>query len=329
MDHPSLARVVFGANSTMTNSTCPPCAAVGVSGEEGENGAVDGKCNAALFFSEYGEGSSHNKYFEVYNAGTCTVQLDEFAFPSVWNQPATPGTFESWNAFQAGATVEPGAVYVVAHPSADQAILAKAHELHSSLSNGNDATCLVRGSRDSFLTLDCIGTFDAGPSEGWDACGTAAATKDHTLTRKPSVVAGNGGNWSMSAGRTATDCEWVVFGPDNWTSLGVHAVSQSDPPAPLSGLEQSLLEASGDFRNCSLELTWPQINAQRRDAYSTGGLGMLMQTDLYEVWLCLRHHPCARPGDSFCFVFNEKTEVFVAWGHRSVLGLRPPPASPP
>ena len=68
--------------------------------------------------------------------------------------------------------MEPGAVYVVAHPSADQAILAKAHELHSSLSNGNDATCLVRGSRDSFLTLDCIGTFDAGPSAGWGACGT-------------------------------------------------------------------------------------------------------------------------------------------------------------
>ncbi|MEE2931700.1 MAG: nuclease, partial [Bacteroidota bacterium] len=44
-----------------------------------------------LYFSEYGEGSSNNKYFEVYNASNDTVDLSGYAYPSVANAPSTPG----------------------------------------------------------------------------------------------------------------------------------------------------------------------------------------------------------------------------------------------
>lgn len=44
-----------------------------------------------LFFSEVHEGSSFNKYFEVYNGGAEAVDLFDYAFPSVSNSPKDPG----------------------------------------------------------------------------------------------------------------------------------------------------------------------------------------------------------------------------------------------
>ena len=97
----------------------------------------DGSCTypaANLYFSEYAEGSSNNKYFEVYNASNDTVDLSGYAYPSVGNSPSMPGVYEYWNDFDAGAVVAPGDVYIVAHPSADPSILAEADETHPYLS---------------------------------------------------------------------------------------------------------------------------------------------------------------------------------------------------
>ena len=98
-----------------------------------------------LFFSEYAEGSSNNKYFEVYNPTSDTVSLSNYAYPSVANAPSTPGQYEYWNDFDSGAVVLPYDVYVVAHPSADPLIAAEADETHFYLSNGDDGYGLVYG----------------------------------------------------------------------------------------------------------------------------------------------------------------------------------------
>ena len=39
-----------------------------------------GNLNAQVFFSEYAEGSSNNKYLEIYNAGDETVDLTQYAY---------------------------------------------------------------------------------------------------------------------------------------------------------------------------------------------------------------------------------------------------------
>jgi hypothetical protein len=59
-------------------------------------------------------------------------------------------------------------------------------------------------------------------------CGEAAATKDSTLVRKPSVTTGNAGNWTMSAGTDVDDCEWIVHDNEVWDGLGTHEID--DPP---------------------------------------------------------------------------------------------------
>ncbi|MDG2138740.1 MAG: hypothetical protein P8J77_00865, partial [Flavobacteriales bacterium] len=66
----------------------------------------DGSCiytSSPIFFSEYAEGSSNNKYFEVYNPTLDTVDLSLYAYPNVGNAPTTPGMYEYWNDFDVGA----------------------------------------------------------------------------------------------------------------------------------------------------------------------------------------------------------------------------------
>ena len=84
-----------------------------------------------LFFSEYAEGSSNNKYLEIYNPTDEDVSLDGYAFPSVSNAPDSPGVHEYWNTFTEGAVVAAGGVYVITHGSADPAILAFADQNHT------------------------------------------------------------------------------------------------------------------------------------------------------------------------------------------------------
>ena len=55
--------------------------------------------NSQILFSEYAEGSSNNKYFEIYNSGTEAVDLSGYAFQSVSNAPTVVGEYEYWNTF--------------------------------------------------------------------------------------------------------------------------------------------------------------------------------------------------------------------------------------
>ncbi len=109
-----------------------------------------------LFFSEYAEGSSNNKYLEIYNGGTEAVSLSMYAFPSVSNAPSVLGEYEYWNTFPQDAEIAPGDVYIIAHPSADAAILELADQTHQYLSNGDDGYALVYGFEGySVVSEDC------------------------------------------------------------------------------------------------------------------------------------------------------------------------------
>jgi hypothetical protein len=175
-----------------------------------------------LFFSGYAEGSSNNKFLEIYNPTDAAISLDGYAYPSVANAPSTPGEYEFWNNFDEGAEIAPGDVYIIAHGSADPAILAEADETHSYLSNGDDGYMLVMGTQDDFIQVDAIGDWNGDPGSGWDVAGVSAGTKDHSLIRKSDITSGNGGDWTASAGTDADNSEWIVLDQNDWTGLGSH-----------------------------------------------------------------------------------------------------------
>ena len=76
------------------------------------------------------QGSSNNKYLEIYNPTPIGVSLASYAFPSVSNAPTTAGEHEYWNVFDEGAAVPPNDVYVICHPDASAEILAHCNETH-------------------------------------------------------------------------------------------------------------------------------------------------------------------------------------------------------
>ena len=182
---------------------------------------VDLSAVSPLFFSEYAEGSSSNKYLEIYNPTDSVVDLSGYAFPSVANDPTTAGEYEYWNAFTEGASIAAGDVYIIAHPDADSLISIQADQTHAYLSNGDDGYALAFGTQDDYVLLDFVGDFNADPGSGWDVAGVTEATKDHTLLRKFSTTAGNT-DWTASAGTTTEDSEWIVLDNEVWTYLGLH-----------------------------------------------------------------------------------------------------------
>tara|TARA_B100002052_G_C15868099_1_gene593304 strand:+ start:58 stop:1470 length:1413 start_codon:yes stop_codon:yes gene_type:complete len=187
-----------------------------------------------LLLSEYVEGSSYNKYIEIYNYSNESVNLyPDYVLASCTNGCVNGNNFYI-NEFPEGAVVAPGDVYVVAATQADQSILSQADfTFQYCCGNGDDAyalmlSCCTGDVFDSENALDIIGSEDTWEEGlGWDVAGVDEATKNHTLVRKGSVLTGNIGNWSMSAGTNADNSEWIVLEQDDFSNLGFHNYDNS------------------------------------------------------------------------------------------------------
>ena len=177
-----------------------------------------------LYFSEYAEGSSNNKYVEIYNASSTSVDLSNYQIKGTNNGTAWGDNGE--RELSLTGTLASNSVYIISTDAADQSILNKADlslpyesPVHY---NGNDAIGIFgKDSSGSFtVVLDVVGVESSDPgTAGWNVAGVSGATKDHTLVRKASVTKGNT-NWENSAGTSSSDSEWEVKDIDDWTSLG-------------------------------------------------------------------------------------------------------------
>tara|TARA_B100000927_G_C16399859_1_gene442872 strand:- start:234 stop:884 length:651 start_codon:yes stop_codon:yes gene_type:complete len=189
------------------------------------NGGGSGNETVNLFFSEYAEGSSNNKYVEIYNPSSASVNLSNYQIKGTNNGTAWGDNGERELALT--GTLSANSVYIICTDAADQTILDKANlalpyesPVHY---NGNDAIAIfgIDSSGNFTVIMDVIGvqSSDPGPA-GWNVAGVTGATKDHTLVRKSSISKGNS-NWETSAGTSTSDSEWEVKDIDDWTSIGV------------------------------------------------------------------------------------------------------------
>ena len=194
----------------------------------------DGSCvftgtSCTLFVSEIAEGSSNNKYIELYNPTSSTIFLDQYTMANCSNGCDTPSAvyltdqFDYWTlTFPAGATVAPESTYVIAHPSADPIILAVADMTYTYLSNGDDTYALAEIVGADTVLVDLIGDIGPDPGSGFTVSGILNATQNGTLVRKSDVNAGNAGMWLASAGTNEFDGEWIVNPSNDWSNLDSH-----------------------------------------------------------------------------------------------------------
>lgn len=178
-----------------------------------------------LFISEIAEGSSNNKYLEIYNGTGAPVDLSNFSLSSCSNGCDVFGEFDFPDniTFPAMTMLADGDVYLIAHPSADPSILALADMTFSFLSNGDDTYALTNaGATASVYTIiDIVGDLQGDPGSGWPVADDTNGTQNQTLVRKSTVCSGNPTELG-SFGTDALTSEWIVNPQDDWTNINTH-----------------------------------------------------------------------------------------------------------
>ena len=172
----------------------------------------------SLFISEYSEGSSYNKYVEIYNPTDSDVDLSNY---QIW-KISNGGDWEegAGNSLSLEGSIQSYGVFVICHTSVDESIISMCDILNGSQSmnfNGDDAVGLAF----NLELIDQVGDAGDDPGSGWEVAGVSDATKDHTLVRKSNIIMGNT-DWISSAGSSMEDSEWEVYPQNTFSFLGWH-----------------------------------------------------------------------------------------------------------
>lgn len=168
---------------------------------------------AGLYFSEYVEGSSNNKALEIYNSSANSVDLSGHAVELYFNGSNSAGL-----TINLTGNIPANGVFVLAHGSANAAILAKANQTSSSgWFNGDDAIVLKNGD----AVLDSIGQVGVDPGSEWGTGFTSTA--DNTLRRKTSITSGDATiNNSFDPA-----LQWEGYAQDTFDHLGTYQGSSN------------------------------------------------------------------------------------------------------
>lgn len=152
-----------------------------------------------IFISEYVEGSSNNKYIEIYNPTDQAIDLS--AYKLALNTNGANGWSSNENTLE--GTLAPKSVIVYKHPQAaiytgEATVLSKAINF-----NGNDPIGLFKNNE----LIDIVGTFNGGGAD---------FAKDKTLRRNSSVSSPN---------PVYVVDEWDIFAKDDVSGLGSHTMN--------------------------------------------------------------------------------------------------------
>lgn len=173
-----------------------------------------------LFISEYLEGSSFNKAIEIYNPTGSAVDLSTYELRLYSNGQVT------FSSFTLSGTLNPGATFVVAHPSANSTILGLANATSSVINfNGDDVMELINNT----VAIDRFGIVGTDPGSSWTISGDPNGSKDHTCVRKSSIQTGST-NWTGSG-----ENEWIVYPVDATWYLGDHIMNTCGSPLTGTG----------------------------------------------------------------------------------------------
>lgn len=164
-----------------------------------------------LFISEYCEGSSNNKYVEIYNGTGATMDLSNYTVRKYYSSTG-------YNEFTLSGSLMNDDVYVIASSSAATEIQNKANLLNSQANwNGDDAIVLYKNGN----IIDIIGVISESGGDDWEVAGLYRTGNEQTWIRKANV-SGPTTDWEMSAGTNTLNSQWIVRGQNYYGNLGTY-----------------------------------------------------------------------------------------------------------
>ena len=178
-------------------------------------------CGTELFISEYIEGSSNNKYLELYNPTSSSIDLSSYSLVIYYNGNSSIGSTLSLSGNLAAETT-----YVIANGSAS--LYASPDVTHTGVTsfNGDDAVAL----RKSGIIIDVIGQIGVDPGSKWPG---TCSTVNATLIRNPTITAGD----TDGSDAFTTNTEWSCTSQDDVSNLGSHTISCSSSGSQEIDLE--------------------------------------------------------------------------------------------
>ncbi|WP_250433413.1 choice-of-anchor D domain-containing protein [Hanstruepera flava] len=184
----------------------------------GEVTAAGGSNCTELFISEYVEGSSNNKYIEIYNPTVSTISLNNYRLAIYSNGSTTVS-----GSFNLNGTLPSFGTYVIANSAA--VIYSSPDAVNNSVTafNGNDVVALQTNGG---TNIDVIGTIGS----------SATFAANTTLRRKSTVQIPN---------ITYSSSEWDVYAQDTVSDLGSHT-NDCQGPTP----ELQLVDNTATNQNC-------------------------------------------------------------------------------
>lgn len=159
-----------------------------------------------LFFSEYVEGSSNNKALEIANLTDSSIDLTDYQLEMYFNGNTNAGLTISLS-----GSVASNDVFVIAHSSADNAILAVADQTQGSgWFNGDDAIVLSKNGE----VIDSIGQVGFDPGSQWGS--GLESTQNNTLRRNLNIESGD----TDTSDEFLPEQEWTGFESNTFDNLG-------------------------------------------------------------------------------------------------------------
>ena len=222
----------------------------------GTNSYVTMDCSD-LFISEYAEGSSNNKYIELYNPSEQPISLSGYTLYLSGNGGSYTNTFTS------NATIPANDVYFIANSSLDSATQSNADTSLSYPSvvhfNGDDAVILCNG----LDTIDVIGVPGVDPGSSWQV-GTGS-TSNNTLVRNYGVKVGST-DWFIGS------TQWEVYPSNTWNYANTHASSCLDTSSDVT-FSVNMSQVNAAYSNVYVSGTfdnWAGTNNQLSDSDGDG-----------------------------------------------------------